>query len=76
MGGLVVVLSIGLGMLSPPPQAPYVSCPGGYIATTGSECPRFQTPLSPSPGHGGGGGNLPVGGGRGGLLGLGIGGIL
>lgn len=50
--------------------APYISCPGGYIAKSGDECPPFQTPISIHPGYGGGG--APIGGGPhtgGGLLG-------
>lgn len=44
--------------------APYVSCPGGYIAPTYGDCPPFRTPISVHPGRSGGGG-----GGGGGLLG-------
>lgn len=51
--------------------APYVSCPGGYIAKSLGDCPPLQKHTVPQ--------SPPVGGGphgRGGLLGLGIGGIL
>lgn len=52
----------------PPPTAPYVSCPGGYIVKTYADCPPIPHHNNPQ--------NPPVGGGGHGLLGLGIGGIL
>lgn len=71
---VVVFMSVGLVIASPGntvaaplPSAPYISCPGGYIAKTGSECPPFHTPISVHPGQRGGGGGNPNGGG--GLLG-------
>lgn len=62
-----VVIAAGL-VLTPVPvasAAPFVSCPGGYIARTLDECPPFRTPISVAPGKGSGGGNS----GGGGLLG-------
>lgn len=72
MWEMIAALTIWAAPLSPadPPQRPYLSCIDGHIVERLSDCPPIpkrgadqQVPL------GGGGG-------RGGLLGLGIGGIL
>lgn len=62
---MVMTLSLLFGATPVATAAPYVSCPGGYIAKTGDQCPPFRTPISVHPGKAGGGG----GGGGGGLLG-------
>lgn len=53
----LVALSAG-----PASAAPYVSCPGGYIAKTGAECPVLpKHPVGgsqPGGGVGGGGGSV------------------
>lgn len=59
---------------SPASAAPYVSCPGGYIAENLSDCPVIVKHPVGGPSHGGGGGS------GGGLLGdlldrLGLGGL-
>ena len=62
---VVMILSLLFGTAPVASAAPYISCPGGYIARVGDECPPFRTPISIHPGKGGSGG--PNGGG--GLLG-------
>jgi hypothetical protein len=77
MWTLIVALAIAAAPpLTPPghpliPQAPYVSCPDGYIAPSLDQCPppRVHRPPGPDVGVGHGGAR--------GLLGLGgLGGIL
>lgn len=57
-------------VLSPAPERPYISCIDGHIVEKLSDCPPMRDNTKPTP--------APIGGGptRGGLLGLGIGGIL
>jgi hypothetical protein len=74
---LVALLATAMCCCAVADAAPYVSCPGGYIAPTLKDCPII--PKHPVGGpHPGGGGS---GGGSGGVLrdllnGLGLGGIL
>jgi hypothetical protein len=58
-------------MTAPPPEAPYVSCPGGYIAASVDKCPPVVKHRTTDRA-------APIGGGPGGLLGLGglLGGVL
>lgn len=60
---VVVMVLVGTPSAS---AAPYISCPGGYIADSGDKCPPFRTPISVHPGRVGGGGG---GAGGGGLIG-------
>jgi hypothetical protein len=76
MWEVIIALTISAAPpLAPPdhtliPQAPYVSCRDGHIAPTLDQCPVDQPHKPHDP-------NVAVGGGgRSGLLGLGIGGIL
>lgn len=67
---MAVVACVGM---APADAAPYVSCPGGYIADAIQDCPVVVKHPVGGP-HGGGGGGSP--GLLGGLLGsLGLGGL-
>lgn len=64
-------IAMAITIWASPPQRPYVSCIDGHIVTSYDKCPQVSK-------HNGNQ-SPPVGGGptsRGGLLGLGIGGIL
>lgn len=61
---VMIVIALLMGSQGVATAAPYVSCPGGYIAASGDKCPPFRTPISVHPGKGGGGTK-----GGGGLLG-------
>jgi len=60
----VVVMAVSVMFAPVASAAPYVSCPGGYIAHDLGECPQWPRPAIGITGHGGGGG-----GSGGGLLG-------
>ena len=67
----IVVFCLLWGMsVTPAEAAPYVSCIDGHIVASLDHCPTVKRPSADNPKPYGGGG------GRSGLLGLGIGGIL
>jgi hypothetical protein len=69
-----LALAAALLFAVPASAAPYVSCPGGYIAPTLKDCPVWPPRNRPNPPGTGGGG---AGGVLGDLLGsLGLGGLL
>jgi hypothetical protein len=72
-----VIAAVTLSVMPPltppgnplPPQAPYVSCIDGHLVLSYDQCPPPVKHHADDP-------DVRGGGGRGGLLGLGIGGIL
>ena len=70
-GAVMIVVSLAFAPVAS--AAPYISCPGGYIAQSGGDCPPYpRHPASVGPRGGGGG---PHGGGLLGTIGRVLGGI-